>query len=369
MSTAPSSPSSTSAKRRTSRARPGAIAGVAPAAAAIAACLLAASAPARAAVVEEIVAKVNNRVITASEYAERQKALFAQIMQEHQGADQEAELKDAQDSLLANVITEALLLERAANIFDMDRIRGSLVDDFRKQQNILSDTELDAALKDQGMTRKELEDHLIRLAVPNEIINYDVKRKISVSETEIKAWYDAHQAQFMTQETVTLREIVFLYTPDERDATLANARSVAEQARGGADFKDLVLKHSEAGTRETEGMLGPIPVADLQQDLAKAARGLQPGMVSDPIDTGRSFHVIRLEARVPAGMKTITDVHDDVRNAVRDEKFRPRFDNYLKRLWKENHIEVSPKYQAQLVVTPLNAKPSTSPAAAPSTAP
>jgi parvulin-like peptidyl-prolyl isomerase len=267
------------------------------------------------------------------------------------------ELRQAQDTLLANVITEALLLERATNVFDMDRIRGSLVDDFRKQQNIASDTDLETALKEQGMTRRELEDQLIRLAVPNEIINYDVKRKISVSETEIKIWYDAHKAKYETPETVTLREIVLLYTPDTRDETLETAKAVAAEARGGADFKDLVARHSEAGTRETEGILGPVAVKDLQSDLAAAAHSLAPGAVSDPIDTGRSFHLLRLESRVAAGMRTLNDVHDQVHDAVRDEKFRPRFDNYLKRLWKENHIEVMPKYQAQLVVTPLTPKP------------
>src|SRR6185436_13058466 len=147
MSTAPSCPSSTSAKPRTRRPK------ATPAALAVAAAL-ALGLPARslhAAVVEEIVAKVNNRVITESEYAERQKALVAQIAQEHQGGDMDEELRQAQDTLLANVITEALLLERATNVFDMERIRGSLVDDFRKQQNIASDTELEQALKEQGM--------------------------------------------------------------------------------------------------------------------------------------------------------------------------------------------------------------------------
>lgn len=349
MSTAPSCPSATSAKRRTDVVRSAALV-----ATALFVCL--AAPVARAAVVEEIVAKVNNRVITASEYAERQKALVAQVAQEHAGAGMDEELRAAQDSLLANVITEALLIERAANIFDMERIRGSLIEDFRKQQNIGSDAELETALKEQGMTRKELEDQLIRLAVPNEIINYDVKRKISVSETEIKTWYDAHRPQFETAETVTLREIVLLYSPTTRDETLARAQGIATEARGGADFKALVAQHSEAGTRETEGILGPVAVKDLQADLAAAAHSLKEGAVSDPVDTGRSFHVLRLESHVAAGMRTIDEVHDEVRNSVREEKFRPRFDNYLKRLWKENHIEVSPKYQSQLVVTPLTVR-------------
>ena len=364
MSTAPSCPSSTSAKRRTSRTEaPASRAPLAVAAtvagalaASVAAALLAP--PIRAALVEEIVAKVNNRVITASEYGERQRALETQITQATPGPELEEELREARESLLANVITEALLIERAANVFDMERIRGSLIEDFRRQQNIATDADLEAGLKEQGMTRRELEEQLIRMAVPNEIINYDVRRKISVSETEIKTWYDAHRSRFETPETVTLREVVLLYGRDTRNEALERARAIAAEARGGADFKGLVAQHSEAGTRETEGILGPVPVKDLQVDLGAAAHDLAPGAVSDPVDTGRSFHILRLESRVPAGMRSLAEAHDEVRNAVREEKFRPRFDNYLKRLWKENHIEVMPKYQAQLVVTPLTMKPS-----------
>src|SRR5258707_464194 len=111
MSTAPSCPSSTSAKRRT---RLGVPRLRLPAASAVALGLAGLGlfgSPARAAVLEEIVAKVNNRVITASEYAERQKALVTQVTQEHPGPGGEEELRSAQDALLANVITEALLIE------------------------------------------------------------------------------------------------------------------------------------------------------------------------------------------------------------------------------------------------------------------
>src|SRR5262245_2601038 len=351
MSIAPSSPSATSARTAT-RTRPAVALWLV---AAIAAGLLAPAA--RAAVVEEIVAKVNNRIITASEFEERQKALQAQVVQESHGTATDQEMRQARDVLLANIITEALLLERATTVFDMDRIRGSLIEDFRKQQGINSDAELEQALKDQQMTRKELEDHLIRLAVPQEIINYDVKRKISVSKTEMKDYYAAHHSDWESPETATLREIVVLYDPDTRDEALERAKGLVAEARGGADFLELVKQHSEAGTRETQGLIGPIPIRDLQPALAAAARALEPAQVSEPVDTGRSFHVLRLEGRAPASVRTLDEVKDEVRNAVREQKFKPRFDVYLRRLWKENHIEVSPKYEAWLVVSPLKPRP------------
>jgi peptidyl-prolyl cis-trans isomerase SurA len=312
--------------------------------------------PARASVVEEIVAHINNRIVTASELEERKDVLRRQIAQQSSGASAEADLQSAMDSLLANIITENLLLERADTVFDMDRIRGTLMDDFRKQQKINTDAELEQALKDQGMTRKELESQLIRLAVPNEIINYDVKRRISVSESEIQEYYTRHMNQWETPATVTFREIVLLYGADNRNAVLERAQQVAKEARDGTDFLELVQRDSEAGTREAQGLIGPVPLSDLQSIIAVSAFSLDPGEISNPLDTGHSFHVIRLDARTDKIVKTVADVHDDVEKAVRDEKFRPRFDRYLKKLWKNNYIEVSPKYESMLVVSPLTPK-------------
>jgi len=357
MSTAPSSRSATSARtaiKAVAAARATALAGAT--VGAVLAAVLGAP-PARAAVVDEIVVKVNNRIVTASEFEERQKALFTQVSQERPGPGMSEELQSAQDVLLANIITEALLLERASAVFDMDRIRISLVDDFKKQQDIPTDAALDEALKDQGMTRKDLEDHLVRIAVPNEIINYDVKRKISVSETEMKDYYDQHRARWETPETVSLKEIVVLYVDGTRAEAADRAARIVAEARAGADFSELVMQHSEAGTREVQGLIGPIPVRDLQATLVAAVQGLEPGRISDPVDTGRSLHVLRLETRVPASLKPFAAVRDEVHDDVREQKFKPRFDAYLQRLWKENHIEVSPKYESWLVVSPLKPRP------------
>jgi peptidyl-prolyl cis-trans isomerase SurA len=312
--------------------------------------------PVRAAVVEEIVAKINNRIITKSEFDERTQYLIQQTVQDAKGKDFQAELQQAKDALLANLITEALLIERAETIFDFDKIRVNLIDDFRKQQNIADDAELEKALKEQGMTRKELEEHLLRLAVPNEIINYDVRRKISVSQAEMDAYFAEHHAQWETPATITFREIVLPYEKDGRDQSLALAKGVVEQARSGSsDFVELVHKFSLGGSREVDGLIGPVSARDLNQAIAGSAFALKPGDVSDPIDTGRTFDVVKIEAKADATAKTLVDVKDDVYNAVREEKFRPRFDIYLKRLWKENTVEVVPKYQSLLVVSPLTA--------------
>ena len=372
MSTAPSSPSNTPASTGTEppappqRARPPASRrSVIPAPlprTAVTGLLLAAlvawMVPARAAIVEEIVAKVNNRIISKSEFEERSTYILKQIYQQYSGDELDRQLRDAQESMLSNMITELLLLDRAESLLDLSKVRKNLVDDFRKQQNIASDDDLEKVLKDQGMKRKDLEEQLIRLAVPQEIINYEVRRKISVSEAEIKEYYDAHQKDWETAPTVSFNEIAMFYEDANRPEVLSRAQGVVREARGGGtDFGELVQKYSEAPSKESGGFLGPLAAADLHPAIAEAAFKLQTGDVSDPIDTGRSYQVIRLVGKTDRVVKTQEDMREAIVKAVRDAKFRPRYDHYIKKLWKENQIEVLPKYEHYLVRTPLKPGP------------
>ncbi len=372
MSTAPSSPSNTPASTATERpasrhrARPQAsrrpVNSTPLPRTAVTGLLLAALAswmvPARAAIVEEIVAKVNNRIVSKSEFEERSTYILKQIYQQYSGDELDRQLRDAQESMLSNMITELLLLDRAESLLDLSKVRKNLVDDFRKQQNIASDDDLEKVLKDQGMKRKDLEEQLVRLAVPQEIINYEVRRKISVSEAEIKEYYDAHQKEWETAPTVSFNEIAMFYEDANRPEVLSRAQGVVREARGGGtDFGELVQKYSEAPSKESGGFLGPLAAADLHPAIAQAAFKLQAGDVSDPIDTGRSYHVIRLVGKTDRVVKTQEDVRETVVKAVRDAKFRPRYDHYIKRLWKENQIEVLPKYEHFLVRTPLKPGP------------
>jgi peptidyl-prolyl cis-trans isomerase SurA len=323
--------------------------------AAAAACLAAPDRPARGAILEEIVAKVNNRIISKSEFDERGTYILKQIYQQYSGAELDQRMTEAHETMLANMITELLLVERAQSFLDLDKVRKNLVDDFRKQQNISSDEELERLLKEQGMVRKDLEEQLVRLAVPQEIINYEVRRKISVSEAEIEQYYKQHLGDWETAPTVTFNEIVLFYEDANRPEVVSRAQGIVREARGGTDFSELVQKDSEAGSKETGGFLGPLAAPELHPSIAAAAFKLAPGEVSDPIDTGRSVHILRLVAKTERIVKSIDQVKDGIVKEVRNAKFRPRYERYIKRLWKEGQIEVFPKYEQFLVWSPLKA--------------
>jgi hypothetical protein len=208
--------------------------------------------------VEEIVAKVNNRILTKSEFEQRGQFILSEIYRQFSGASLDRQLEEAQNTLLANMITELLLLEKAETLLDLEKVRLNLIDDFKKQQGITTDEEMEGLLKEQGMTRKDLEEQLLRLAVPQEIIGYEVRRKISVSEREIEEHYRRHLKDFETPPTLTLREIVLFYEAANRPEVEARAQGILRELKGGADFTELVARHSEAGTT-TCSRTSPVP--------------------------------------------------------------------------------------------------------------
>ena len=75
--------------------------------------------------------------------------------------------------------------------------------------------------------------------------------------------------------------------------------------------------------------------------------------VTDPIDTGRSIHILKVEAKTPKIVKTLAETRDQVANRIRQEKFQPRYQKYLRRLWKESQIEIRPNYEKYLIASPL----------------
>src|SRR5262245_16739587 len=283
MSTAPASPSNTPGSTRIRPARRRVVA--------LGLSLVVLSSPARAAIVEEIVAKVNNRIVSKSEFEERSAYILKQIYQQYSGHDLDKRLTDARETMLANMITELLLVERAQSLLDLDKVRKNLIDDFRKQQNIASDEELEKMLKEQNMTRKDLEEQLIRLAVPQEIINYEVRRKISVSDSEIKIYYDQHSKAWESPASVTFNEIVLFYEDANRPEVQGRGEGIVRGSRGVTDFAELVQKYSEAGSKETGGFLGPLSAEELHPAIAKAVFDMKVDEVSAPIDTGRSIHI------------------------------------------------------------------------------
>jgi peptidyl-prolyl cis-trans isomerase C len=186
------------------------------------------------------------------------------------------------------------------------------------------------------------------------------------TDDEVKAWYDAHQADYARPETVQVQDL-FL-SADAKDAAKRKARSAeAEKLRAKAKalkpedepgFAALVKASSDdALTKQMGGDLRPMPLADLEArqgpEVAKAAKALQtPGELSPVVATDKGFHVLRLKAKTPAHTLPLEEVKSQIRNRLFSERRTAASDELLKRLKTDSNFTLDEAALAELAPAP-----------------
>lgn len=311
-------------------------------------CVLAAGA-ARAEVVEEIVAWVNGEVITKSDMEQEEQMLLADIYRRYTGPELDEQARRVRADLLDRMIERKILVQRAAHLYDVQKMGEGLLSEFKQNQKIKNDDELRRLLAQEGMTLDELKQRLIDIYAPEQIIRFEVVDRVSVSDKEMQDYYDAHPEMGDVPARATVREIVILADDQERAQRRAEAEAIRERAgAAGTDFAELAKEVSQAPTREGGGLLGPVGKGDLAVPLEQAAFTVPVGAVSPVIEMPHGFHLIKVEARQDAGRKPLNEVKDSVREAIEQEKYGAMLEAYLKKARAESEIEVKDNYKSRL---------------------
>lgn len=156
----------------------------------------------------------------------------------------------------------------------------------------------------------------------------DFEKSVQVSEADVAQEYDAFKQQrYSSPEQVHVRHVL-LSIPDgadakKRDEIRARAAAVLARLKSGEDFAKVAQSTSDdKATRDKGGDLGFIARGSAEEAFENAAFALQPGQLSDVIETGHGLHVIRLEERTPAREKPLAEVHDEIVAALRTDRAR-----------------------------------------------
>ncbi|MFQ5720216.1 MAG: peptidyl-prolyl cis-trans isomerase [Acidobacteriota bacterium] len=302
-----------------------------------------------AAILEEIVARVNDSIITRSELEDRRVKTADRLRESMSGAELQKNLRLAQDRLLLDMINEDLLVQQAQLTFDMDKYYERLRHDFMRVNKISTDADLVKMLQQEGKSPEEFRRLLLRSNVPGDVIRFEVTRKISISPKEMKAYYDAHKDDFVVRGEVMLREIVILDADRGREAARALVDQIMARHAAGEEFEALARELSESPSREKGGLVGPYTSGELAPALEAEAFSLPIGGIGEPLDTSYGFQIIQLESRTPTRRLPLDEVHDQIEDAVRKEKFSLAFDAYMTGLWSQNKVVLNPRYATGLL--------------------
>ena len=313
-------------------------------------------------VVDEVIAQINDEVITLSmlkrESKERIEALKQSGMSQEEAA---TEVSKRQPELIATLVNEALLLQKGKELDLSNEVEAEVnrrMLEVAKEQGITTIEKLDAAMRESGVdpvaTRQTLRTEIMKQAV----IQQEVDRKLFFGLTldELKKYFDEHQDKFRKPENVTISEI-FLSSAGKNEAEVkARALELVRQLRAGADFSKVAATNSERevnGVRsapQNGGKVGAFEVPNLRQDIADSVKNVKVGGVSDPLRTNDGYQIFRVDDRTP-GSTTATFNENQVREAITIERGTARRDEYLQTLRNEAYIKISDNYRA--AVAPL----------------
>jgi len=138
-----------------------------------------------------------------------------------------------------------------------------------------------------------------------------------ISQADIQAYYNSHQAQYKNEEEVQTRHILIPVANGADAATDAAAKAkaadVLKQVKAGGNFAELAKKYSEdPGSKDKGGELPMLATAGLDPAYAKAAMALNPGQTSDLVRSQFGYHIIQTIKKQPAGVKSIAEVKDSI---------------------------------------------------------
>ena len=295
-------------------------------------------------IIEEIAARVNDSIIVRSEVQDRRAALVRQIEEEMPPEEREETLARAQEDVLFDMINQELLLQRARLQFDMDKYFDNLQKDFMRKNEISSQSELDLFLKNSGLTTSEFRRLLLRSNVPQDVLQFDVARKLVVTPEQIQAYYDENPDLFLLPGKVSLGEIVILADSRGREEALVLARDAVARVRVGESFDQVARDLSEAPSKEKGGNVGPFETGDLAPNLEAQAFSLPLGTVSEPMETSYGYHIMTVISRTDAGLAPLAEVREEVERTLRQKKYGEDLDIFLGKLWVDNQVVVNPRY-------------------------
>jgi len=304
-----------------------------------------ASAPIGAEIIEQVLVNVNGDILTKTEFEQRQIAVLRTRPELGNVTPDSPELRKAisevTPQLILDAVDELLLIQRGREMGLAlgDEQFNSILDNIKKSNNLEDDAQFQAALKQEGMTMADLRRQLERQMLASEAQRRDVVDKISVTEAEAQAYYEARKGEFTTPSEITLREI-FIEVPvtdrgvnvAEDDAAKAEAEAIRKRLLAGEPFPQLAAEASDAPSKANGGLIGPIKRDELAEALQKMLDPMKVGDLTTVVRTPRGYQILKLESRTETKIRTFDEARSDISNKVGETKITGERMKYLERL-------------------------------------
>ena len=327
--------------------------------------------------VEEIITRVNNQIITRSEFQRSKDQLRDQVKQEN-SKDPDAAYAEREKDILRDLIDQDLLLDKGKDLSitgDTDLIKR--LDQMRKEMKLESLEELEKEATKQGVSWEDFKQNMRNQIITQKVIGEEVSSHLSVTKEEEQKFYDDHKNDMEQPEAIRLSEILVApktaapapaagtdpnappAAPPSNDpntavdeAAQAAALSAAEakaddllkQIRAGAAFEDIAKKFSDGPSAADGGNLGSFERGKLAKQIEDQTFALKTGEITDVIRTKQGFVILKVVEHQQAGIPSLKDVLPRIQDQLYYQKLQPALRVYLTKLREDAYIKYTDGY-------------------------
>jgi len=253
--------------------------------------------------------------------------------------------------LLERLIQIQLLLKKAT---DADKAKGLEAGEKRFvtfKSRAPSEEMLVRQLKSMGMTIEQLHARLIDEATGEAVLDRELKSKITVTDEQVKKYYDENPARFEEPEMVRASHILIGTRDSNTGAELSEEKKkekvkqmedVLKRAKAGEDFAKLAKEYSEDTESKDKG--GEYTFARGQMvkvpEFETAAFALKTNEISGIVTTQVGYHIIKLSEKKPAHKVELAEVAKDVKDGLTQQEVQKQIPDYFAKLKKEANVEI-----------------------------
>jgi peptidyl-prolyl cis-trans isomerase SurA len=314
-------------------------------------------------VVEEIVVRINNNIITRADLRRSQEQLQNESRQpDPSGAPSDP--KEREQDLLRDLIDQQLLLQKGEELgitADTDLVKR--LDELRKQMHADSMEDMEKAATAQGVSWEEFKQNLKNSIITQKVISQEVGGHITVSQTEIQQFYDQHKSDMERAEQVRMSEILISTqkqpavktdkgqdalpetpSPEVVAAAQAKADKVYDQLKKGGNFDELAKQYSNGPTASLGGDLEYFKRGTLSKDLEERVFALKAGDYTEPVRTNQGWVILKVTEHQTAGIPPMKEVESRIQEMVYMTKMQPALRDYLMKLREDAYIDIKAGY-------------------------
>jgi peptidyl-prolyl cis-trans isomerase SurA len=294
----------------------------------------------QAAVVSRVAAVVNADIITTHQLDQALKKEMSQM----KASPSPAQIGALRKELLSRLIEEKLIQQRIDSLglkVSEEELETALQD--VQAQNQLSREDLKEAIMAQGLSFEEYCENLRSQILRYRLLGIEVRRKVDVSEGEVRDYYRAHLDDFREPPNITLSVLAFP-VPEraglaEREAIRSAANKAAELLAEGSGLEAVAEEFSREYGASSRS-LGNVAQSELDPDLAAAIKGVEIGGFSPLIEKATALVLLRVDERHDAGLRQYYSVEEEIRQHLIEQKSDVRSKEWIKGLKQNAFIDI-----------------------------